>query len=444
MLIDGQFVAKVADFGMARMQVGDGSVREGTTFSVVGPIKWMSPEQLEEQKCSFQSDVWSFGVVLYEIATRSPPWVGVNNMRVVQRVLQGEHLAPPANGHPVVSDIIVACFSFSPEERPQMVHIVALLMSVWDGEGNQKEGAAPQSMESVMSEDADLSLVDMEVTENLTVPSIHNTYFRQNRSSIPLVEEGGVEIIELLAKNERSPGYGEIPGVVSGPPLPPFYHSVKLSPPLSSPFDVLNLAYDAKHPFGPLFLPSSVEKLGEFRACIASYSLGNLRQGKLSSVEKYVSSCKGPPESHSFLWLRSCFARVPSTSQMSSFELDVFIDGSLSALKYGELCCLFPNDEVSELIEKDLTGCPVFPSLPVFGEEKTVSALRRLLWATMNKNPALSYSPGLKCVCATLLYFMKEDAAFLVLDILLIQLNFQRFYLPGSPGLRDHFVTLGV
>jgi len=54
---------KISDFGLSRLQVSDSSV----TNSNVGPIKWMSPEALLEREYSLAGDVWSFGVVIFEV-----------------------------------------------------------------------------------------------------------------------------------------------------------------------------------------------------------------------------------------------------------------------------------------------------------------------------------------------------------------------------------------
>ena len=55
---------KISDFGFSR-QVESGS--EGKTMSTMGPLKYMSPESIANQSYSTQSDVWTFGIVVWEI-----------------------------------------------------------------------------------------------------------------------------------------------------------------------------------------------------------------------------------------------------------------------------------------------------------------------------------------------------------------------------------------
>ncbi|PRP79255.1 hypothetical protein PROFUN_13048, partial [Planoprotostelium fungivorum] len=59
---------KLSDFGMSREQITGEYV--GQTLSHVGPLKWMSPEAISRREYSTKSDVWSFGVVMWEIASR--------------------------------------------------------------------------------------------------------------------------------------------------------------------------------------------------------------------------------------------------------------------------------------------------------------------------------------------------------------------------------------
>ena len=65
-LLDENLVPKIADLGMSRTDQGE----ENVTGSAVGPIRWMAPASLIEQVYNRAGDVWSFGVILYEIFAR--------------------------------------------------------------------------------------------------------------------------------------------------------------------------------------------------------------------------------------------------------------------------------------------------------------------------------------------------------------------------------------
>jgi eukaryotic-like serine/threonine-protein kinase len=95
--------AKLADFGLAKLlenanpdvtrTIAEGQTRPGT---VIGTIAYMSPEQVSGQNLDGRSDIFSFGVVLYEMVTGRRPFSGKTDLEVMQRVIHGspEPLGP--------------------------------------------------------------------------------------------------------------------------------------------------------------------------------------------------------------------------------------------------------------------------------------------------------------------------------------------------------------
>ena len=81
---------QIADFGMSRaLQDTDYYVSRGGKI----PVKWTAPEALHYKKYSTASDVWSFGVVLYEIWTLGiKPFHNINNNKVIQRSTTSSHI----------------------------------------------------------------------------------------------------------------------------------------------------------------------------------------------------------------------------------------------------------------------------------------------------------------------------------------------------------------
>jgi hypothetical protein len=119
-------VAKVSDFGMARNldSVYSGVTSEQHTAATIGPVKWMAPEQLDRMAYSRASDVFAFGVLLYEIFARSTPWPGLANVNVVLRVSKGERMELPKSVPAAVRKTMEQCWAHEAKERPKMSAVV--------------------------------------------------------------------------------------------------------------------------------------------------------------------------------------------------------------------------------------------------------------------------------------------------------------------------------
>ncbi|PRP81904.1 serine/threonine protein kinase 4, CTR4 [Planoprotostelium fungivorum] len=79
---------KISDFGFSRRQHGPQEINK--TSTVVGPLKWMSPEALQRQEYSIKSDMWSFGVVMWEIINCEEPWTDLKPLDAAIGVVAGE------------------------------------------------------------------------------------------------------------------------------------------------------------------------------------------------------------------------------------------------------------------------------------------------------------------------------------------------------------------
>lgn len=114
-------VAKISDFGMARSANSSG---QGQTKTDVGPIRWMSPESIRNFSYSYSSDVWSFGIVIYEILARKEPHVDVDNMQVGY-LIRDKGLKPsaPTGSCRILSDIMSECLQDNPDDRPSFEQI---------------------------------------------------------------------------------------------------------------------------------------------------------------------------------------------------------------------------------------------------------------------------------------------------------------------------------
>ncbi|PIN13257.1 Tyrosine kinase [Handroanthus impetiginosus] len=124
LLVDKNWVVKVCDFGMSRLQ--------HHTFlsskSAAGTAEWMAPEVLRNEPSNEKSDVYSFGVILWELATLRVPWTEMNSMQVVGAVgFQGRNLNIPPTVDPMVAEIISDCWNRNPQARPSFAQIISRL-----------------------------------------------------------------------------------------------------------------------------------------------------------------------------------------------------------------------------------------------------------------------------------------------------------------------------
>ncbi|XP_011039117.1 PREDICTED: serine/threonine-protein kinase EDR1 isoform X2 [Populus euphratica] len=124
LLVDKNWVVKVCDFGLSRIK--------NSTFlssrSTAGTAEWMAPEVLRNEPSDEKCDVYSFGVILWELSTLQQPWGGMNPMQVVGAVgFQHRSLDIPNDMDPAIAEIIRKCWQTDPRLRPTFAEIMAAL-----------------------------------------------------------------------------------------------------------------------------------------------------------------------------------------------------------------------------------------------------------------------------------------------------------------------------
>ncbi|XP_033847931.1 tyrosine-protein kinase ABL2 isoform X1 [Periophthalmus magnuspinnatus] len=115
-LVGENHIVKVADFGLSRLMTGDTyTAHAGAKF----PIKWTAPESLAYNTFSIKSDVWAFGVLLWEIATYGmSPYPGIDLSQVYDLLEKGYRMEQPEGCPPKVYELMRACWQWSPLDRP--------------------------------------------------------------------------------------------------------------------------------------------------------------------------------------------------------------------------------------------------------------------------------------------------------------------------------------
>ncbi|KAM3852024.1 tyrosine-protein kinase FRK isoform 1-T1 [Vipera latastei] len=118
-LVGDHNVYKVADFGLARVfKVENENVYEAKHETKL-PVKWTAPEAIRSNRFSIKSDVWSFGILVFEIITYGKmPYAGLMGFQVLQKLDQGYRMPQPANCPLELYNIMLQCWNVEPKERP--------------------------------------------------------------------------------------------------------------------------------------------------------------------------------------------------------------------------------------------------------------------------------------------------------------------------------------
>ncbi|RLN28217.1 dual specificity protein kinase shkD isoform X2 [Panicum miliaceum] len=124
LLVDKNWTVKVADFGLSRLK------RETflTTKTGKGTPQWMAPEVLRNEPSDEKSDVYSYGVILWELVTQKIPWENLNSMQVIGAVgFMNQRLDIPSDVDPQWTSIILSCWESNPQQRPSFLELLERL-----------------------------------------------------------------------------------------------------------------------------------------------------------------------------------------------------------------------------------------------------------------------------------------------------------------------------
>ncbi|KAK3923159.1 Insulin-like receptor [Frankliniella fusca] len=126
-MVAGDMTVKIGDFGMTRDIYETEYYRKGSRGLM--PVRWMAPESLKDGVFTSASDVWSYGVVLWEMATlASQPYQGLSNEEVLRYVKEGGVMEAPENCPTQLYELMRQCWQFRPTNRPSFFHLVDMLL----------------------------------------------------------------------------------------------------------------------------------------------------------------------------------------------------------------------------------------------------------------------------------------------------------------------------
>jgi serine/threonine protein kinase len=120
---------KVSDFGLARvLEDGKDYYRMGQNGAL--PVRWTAMESISEFAFTTESDMWSYGVTLWEVFSLCTiPYAGLSNQEVMSCVQRGERLRKPDNCPDTIYEMMQRCWMVETRDRPQFSDIVAVIES---------------------------------------------------------------------------------------------------------------------------------------------------------------------------------------------------------------------------------------------------------------------------------------------------------------------------
>ncbi|TFK02494.1 ATP-dependent RNA helicase DDX54 [Platysternon megacephalum] len=130
----------VADFGLSKKIYSGDYYRQGRIAKM--PVKWIAIESLADRVYTTKSDVWAFGVTMWEIATRGmTPYPGVQNHEIYDYLLHGHRLKQPEDCLDELYEVMYSCWRADPRERPAFpelkLHLEKLLESLPEASGSE-------------------------------------------------------------------------------------------------------------------------------------------------------------------------------------------------------------------------------------------------------------------------------------------------------------------
>ncbi|KAH7518346.1 hypothetical protein FEM48_Zijuj09G0162000 [Ziziphus jujuba var. spinosa] len=135
LLMDENDVVKVADFGVARVKA-----QSGVMTAETGTYRWMAPEVIEHKPYDHKADVFSFGVVLWELLTGKLPYEYLTPLQAAVGVVQkGLRPVIPKHTNPKLAELLERCWQQDPALRPDFSEIIEILKQLAKEVGDDGE-----------------------------------------------------------------------------------------------------------------------------------------------------------------------------------------------------------------------------------------------------------------------------------------------------------------
>ncbi|KAF1399736.1 Ephrin type-A receptor 2, partial [Spheniscus magellanicus] len=148
-LVNSNLVCKVSDFGLSRVLEDDPEATYTTSGGKI-PIRWTAPEAISYRKFTSASDVWSYGIVMWEVMSYGErPYWELSNHEVMKAINEGFRLPAPLDCPSTIYQLMMQCWQQERGRRPKFADIVSIL---------DKLIRAPESLKALADFDPQVSI----------------------------------------------------------------------------------------------------------------------------------------------------------------------------------------------------------------------------------------------------------------------------------------------
>ena len=123
------YIVKVCDFGLAQ-------IKSITMQRTPCTPQWTAPEILRMKKHTDKSDIYSLGIVYWELAANEIPYHGHQNAVIREFVLAGDRLEIPETTPALFGELITECWAHNPNDRPSSSHVIDIIEKCIEQQGN--------------------------------------------------------------------------------------------------------------------------------------------------------------------------------------------------------------------------------------------------------------------------------------------------------------------
>jgi len=123
-LVNSEWQCKIADFGLSRLQLNQGSQR----MSLVGTPGWAAPEVLRRERYNKKADIWSFGIIIWEFVTYQRPFNDKGADSIFEAAQQNLTPEIPLDSPEFFGSLMLKCWRIPASKRPSFVKLVNKLL----------------------------------------------------------------------------------------------------------------------------------------------------------------------------------------------------------------------------------------------------------------------------------------------------------------------------